>query len=86
MRDEGMERKVSALLDNTTSPQRLGVGVVRFSEHVEIVFLDAQRRRAALKASLTPAGYIELWIMDEEYTFVTQDDGSVLIEPTTGEG
>jgi hypothetical protein len=73
-----MERKVSALLDNTTSPQRLGVGVVYFHSHTEIVFLDA---RVAIKASLTDDGYIRLKVIDEEYRLAAQDDGSVLIEP-----
>jgi hypothetical protein len=77
-----MERKIGALLDNTTAPPRMHVGVVRFAIHVEIVFLDAQYSpQVAISASRTDDGHIRLEAMNEEYKFVAQDDGSVVIEP-----
>jgi hypothetical protein len=76
-----MERKVSALLDNTTSPARLHVGVVRFHDYTEIVFLPSFWPQVAIDASMTHDGYIRLKVIDEEYRLAAQDDGSVIIEP-----
>jgi hypothetical protein len=76
-----MERKVSALLDNTTGPTQLYVGIVRYHDYAEIVFLPNFWPQVAIKASLTDDGHVRLEMADEKYTLAAQDDGSVIIEP-----